>query len=49
MQIGFYFNQTRCTGYNTCQVACKDWHDLPAGPENWLRINYTVRIREFLM
>lgn len=40
MQLGFYFNQTRCTGCNTCQVACKDWHDIPAGPEHWLRLKY---------
>ncbi len=43
MQIGFYFDQTRCTGCGTCQVACKDWHDLPAGPENWMRVLYTER------
>ncbi len=43
MQIGFYFNQTRCTGCSTCQVACKDWHDIPAGPENWLRIRYAEK------
>jgi len=38
MQYGFYFDQTRCTGCYTCCVACKDWHDLPAGPANWLRV-----------
>jgi anaerobic dimethyl sulfoxide reductase subunit B (iron-sulfur subunit) len=38
MQIGFYFDQTRCTGCGACQVACKDWNDVPAGPENWMRI-----------
>ena len=37
-QIGFYFDQTRCTGCYTCAVACKDWHDIDAGPINWLRI-----------
>ena len=35
MQIGLYFDQTRCTGCYTCVVACKDWHDTPAGPANW--------------
>ena len=39
-QMGFYFDQTRCTGCYTCQVACKDWHDIPAGPENWMRVLY---------
>lgn len=38
MQIGFYFDQTRCTGCSTCAVACKDWHDIPAGPANWMRV-----------
>lgn len=38
MQIGFYFDQTRCTGCSACRVACKDWHDIPAGPENWMRV-----------
>ena len=35
MQTGFYIDQTRCTGCWTCMVACKDWHDIPAGPVNW--------------
>lgn len=38
MQLGFYFNQTRCIGCFTCSVACKDWHDTPAGPAHWMRI-----------
>lgn len=37
-QMGFYFDQTRCTGCYTCAVACKDWHDLDAGPVNWMRV-----------
>ncbi len=41
MQIGFYVDQTRCTGCAACQVACKDWNDVPAGPEKWMRILYT--------
>ena len=40
MQKGFYFDQARCTGCVTCAVACKDWHDTPAGPANWMRIHY---------
>lgn len=40
MQLGFYFDQTRCTGCSACQVACKDWNDVPAGPEKWMRILY---------
>jgi anaerobic dimethyl sulfoxide reductase subunit B (iron-sulfur subunit) len=38
MQIGFYFDQTRCTGCYTCVIACKDWHDVPAGPASWRRM-----------
>lgn len=40
MQLGFYFDQTRCVGCFTCCVACKDWHDIPAGPANWMRLTY---------
>ncbi|MBW1709846.1 MAG: FAD-dependent oxidoreductase [Deltaproteobacteria bacterium] len=40
MQTGFYFDQARCTGCFTCSVACKDWHDTPAGPANYMRIQY---------
>ncbi len=38
MQLAFYFDQTRCTGCYTCVVACKDWHDVPAGPASWMRV-----------
>jgi anaerobic dimethyl sulfoxide reductase subunit B (iron-sulfur subunit) len=43
MQMGFYFDQTRCTGCAACRVACKDWHDLPAGPESRIRIHYVEK------
>jgi anaerobic dimethyl sulfoxide reductase subunit B (iron-sulfur subunit) len=35
MQVGFYFDQTRCTGCWTCIVACKDWNNVPAGSASW--------------
>ena len=38
MQMGFYFDQTRCTSCFTCIVACEDWHDIPAGPVFWRRV-----------
>ena len=41
MQIGFFFDQTRCIRCFTCCVACKDWHDIPAGPVNWLKVSCT--------
>jgi len=41
MQTGFYFDQTRCTGCFACAIACKDWHDVPAGPAKWMRVLYS--------
>ena len=41
MQLGFYFDQTRCTGCFACAVGCKDWHDIPAGPASWMKIRYS--------
>ena len=39
MQIGFYFDQSRCTGCYACLIACKDWHDnIEAEPLNWIRL-----------
>jgi anaerobic dimethyl sulfoxide reductase subunit B (iron-sulfur subunit) len=38
MQMGFYFDQTRCTGCYTCVVACKNWHDIPTGPASWRKV-----------
>ena len=38
MQLGFYFDQTRCTGCDACVVACKDWKDIPAGAVALCRI-----------
>jgi anaerobic dimethyl sulfoxide reductase subunit B (iron-sulfur subunit) len=43
VQIGFYFDQTRCTGCYTCAVACKDWYDLQAGSLNYMRIKVLER------
>jgi len=37
-QIGFYCDQTRCTGCDACVIACKQWHDVPPGPASWMRI-----------
>jgi anaerobic dimethyl sulfoxide reductase subunit B len=38
MQYGIYVNENRCMGCFACVVACKDWHDVPAGPASWIRI-----------
>lgn len=39
-KLGFYFDAESCIGCHTCQVACKDVHDLPVGT------NYRV-VRSF--
>ena len=39
MQYGIYFDQNRCMGCFTCVVACKDWHDVPAGPASYIRLH----------
>jgi len=38
MGLGFFFDQTRCTNCLACVVACKDWHDIPAGPASWMKV-----------
>lgn len=42
-QLGIFFNQTRCDACYACAVACKDWHDVPAGPARWLRVKSIER------
>ena len=37
-QHGFYFDQNRCVGCNACVAACKQWHNLPPGPQKWVRV-----------
>ncbi len=37
-QYGFFFDQSRCTGCQTCSVACKSSHGLAPGPLKYLRI-----------
>ncbi len=38
MQYGIYIDENRCMGCFACVVACKDWHDVPAGTASWLRV-----------
>jgi anaerobic dimethyl sulfoxide reductase subunit B (iron-sulfur subunit) len=35
--MAFLFEQDRCMGCHSCQLACKDKHDLPAG-QRWRRV-----------
>ena len=37
-QYGFYFDSSRCTGCKTCELVCKDYHDL--GPDILFRRIY---------
>jgi len=37
-QYGFYFDQSRCTGCQTCITACKSWNQIPTGPVRWNRL-----------
>ncbi len=46
MQLGFYFDQTRCMGCLTCVVACQDWNNVDAGPSSWRRVT-TVEKGEY--
>jgi anaerobic dimethyl sulfoxide reductase subunit B (iron-sulfur subunit) len=36
--VDIYLDQTRCTCCFPCVVACKDKHDVPAGPASWRRL-----------
>ena len=37
-QYGLYIDQSRCMGCFACVVACKDWHDVPAGPASRISV-----------
>ena len=41
MQLGFYFDQSRCIGCNTCVVACRDWNELNPGPVRYRNMTTT--------
>jgi anaerobic dimethyl sulfoxide reductase subunit B (iron-sulfur subunit) len=43
MQLGFFFDQQRCTGCQSCQVACQQWNRVPPGPAAWLRVTTVER------
>ncbi len=38
MQLGFYFDQSRCTGCYACVIACRDWHDTSDTGVEWRRV-----------
>ena len=38
MQIGFYFDQSRCTGCYSCVAACRSWNELPPESPDLIRL-----------
>lgn len=38
MQYGFFIDQSRCIGCNSCTVACMQWHDIGLGSVKWMRV-----------
>ena len=38
MQMGFYFDQSRCTGCYACVIACRDKHDIEDTAVSWRRV-----------
>ncbi|MFC1933130.1 4Fe-4S dicluster domain-containing protein [Chloroflexota bacterium] len=37
-QYGFFIDQSRCIGCNTCTIACMQWHDILPGSVRWMRV-----------
>jgi anaerobic dimethyl sulfoxide reductase subunit B len=37
-QVGFHFDQSRCSGCLTCILACKQWHSSVSEARNWRRV-----------
>lgn len=38
MQLGFFFDQSRCSGCFTCVLACRQWHSTEYEVMNWRRV-----------
>ena len=37
-QYGFFIDQSRCIGCNSCTIACMQWHDILPGSIKWMRV-----------
>ena len=37
-QYGFFIDQSRCIGCNSCTIACMQWHDISPSSVKWMRI-----------
>jgi formate dehydrogenase iron-sulfur subunit len=39
-RVGFFTDTTLCIGCKACEVACKEWNDVPAGEIDFLGLSY---------
>jgi formate dehydrogenase iron-sulfur subunit len=39
-RVGFFTDTTVCIGCKACEVACKDWNDVPENPFAWAGASY---------
>ena len=37
-QYGFFIDQSRCIGCNSCTIACTQWHNILPGSVKWMRV-----------
>jgi anaerobic dimethyl sulfoxide reductase subunit B (iron-sulfur subunit) len=37
-QYGFFIDQSRCIGCNSCTISCMQWNDIPPSPVKWMRV-----------
>ena len=37
-QYGFFIDQSRCIGCNSCTIACMQWHEILPGTVKWMRV-----------
>ena len=39
-RVGFFTDTTLCIGCKACEVACKEWNDVPADGFDFLGLSY---------
>ncbi len=40
VKVGFFTDPTVCIGCKACEVACKEWNNVPADPAGWTGLSY---------
>jgi formate dehydrogenase iron-sulfur subunit len=40
VEVGFFTDPSICIGCKACEVACKEWHGLPADERGWSGLSY---------